>query len=311
MPVQMTAAPPNTRSLMIAVLLPIALIMLLGGCGQREETPYEQDIAAWHAQRLERLRAEDGWLTLIALWPLPEGEHTLGADPAVDLRLDADVPPLIGSLVVADDELNFTAAPDAEVRTADGELVTRTDLTTDRDGDPTVLAVGTVRFHVIDRGGSLWLRVRDSQSEVRLGFGGIERFPVDETWRVTARLRSRGMPSTVPMPNVLGQVEAQPTVGVLTFERDGFTHHLVPVGRPGEPLLIVFADRTTGQSTYGGGRFLYTDPPGPEGTVVLDFNRAYNPPCAFTPHATCLQPLPENRLSLAVTAGEKAWTPQR
>jgi uncharacterized protein len=311
MTVQLPTALPNARSLASRILLLTFLLSLLGGCGQRSETAYEQDLAAWHAQRLERLRAEDGWLTLIALWPLPDGTHTLGADPAVDLTVDADVPPLVGTLAVAGAAVSFTAAPEVAVQTADGTLVTMTGMTSDRQGDPTVLMVGTVRFHVVDRGGSLWLRVRDSQSEVRLGFRGIERFPVDEAWRVTARLRSRGMPSTVPMPNVLGQIEELPTVGVLTFEHDGFTHHLIPVGRPGEPLLIVFADETTGQSTYGGGRFLYTDPPGPEGTVVLDFNRAYNPPCAFTPHATCLQPLPENRLSLAVTAGEKAWTPQR
>lgn len=297
------------RSALILIVLVAAVV--LGGCGDRAETEHEREVNAWHAARLDRLRADDGWLTLIGLFPLPEGAHTLGAADHADLRLEAAVPPLLGTLTVTGGEVAFTAADGVTVHVAGSDEPAPSVLASDRDGTPTVLQHATVSFYVIARGDQLFLRVKDAASKVRAGFKGIDRFPVDDRWRITARLQTRNMPATVPMPNVLGQIEELPTPGVLTFDRDGFRHHLIAIGKPDEPLLIVFGDLTSGSQTYGGGRFVYTEPPTADGTVVIDFNRAYNPPCAFTPYATCLQPLPENRLPLAVTAGEKVWQPQR
>jgi uncharacterized protein len=289
----------------------LAFAILAAGCGERGERPDSeaaQQVAAWHAERLERLQAEDGWLTLIGLFPLTEGEHTLGAAEGVDLLLAADAPPVIGTLTVQPQGVSFAPAAGVSVTSAGEPLQPLPhDLSSDRDGAPTVLEVGTVRFHVIERGDRLFLRVKDSQSAVRRGFTGIERFAHDPSWRVVARLETGDWPRTVPIPDVLGRLEEQPCPGLLVFERDGFVHRLIPIGEAGQPLFIIFSDWTTGESTYGGGRYLYADPPGPDGTVVLDFNRAFNPPCVFTPYATCPLPPAENLVQAAVTAGEKAW----
>lgn len=291
-----------------SILCLLAGLSALGGCGGDPETAdHRRALDAWHAERLERLRADDGWLTLIGLFPLAEGSWTLGAADGSDLRLEADAPGLIGTLAVEAGEVRFAAADGVEA-TLDGRPLTGSvPLASDRDGAPDVVRVGTVGFHVIERGGSLLLRVKDSASAVRRSFGGIDRFPADASWRVTARLQTQGMPRTVPIADVLGNLEHQPCPGLLVFEREGFTHRLIPIGEPGGSLFIIFRDRTTGESTYGGGRYLDADPPGPDGTVVLDFNRAVNPPCAFTPYATCPLPPDENFVQDAVAAGEKAW----
>jgi uncharacterized protein (DUF1684 family) len=146
------------------------------------------------------------------------------------------------------------------------------------------------------------LRVKDRESELLRTFAGIERFPVDAGWRVTARLEPFAEGGTVAVPNVLGQTSESPSPGVLLFELAGHSCHLTPIGEPGEGLFIVFGD-----ATNGGGRFLSTDPPAADGSVVLDFNKATNPPCAFTPYATCPLPPDGNVLPVAVKAGEKAF----
>lgn len=286
----------------------LALVLLVG-CGDQDTTDpaYRASTDAWHADRLERLQAEDGWLTLVGLHPLPPGTSSVGTAAGCDVVLDVAAPDHVGTIEVAGGAISFTPDPGAEI-TAGGVPVTGTiELVTDAQGAPTVLVMGTVRCHVLARGDRYLLRVKDSSSPVRRQFRGIDRFPVDAAWRVTARLESVGMPPTVPITNVLGQVEQQPSPGVLVFELDGRTQRLIPVGEPGGPLFLVFGDRSNGQDTYGGGRFLSADAPGADGRVVLDFNRATNPPCAFTPYATCPLPPPENQLPVAVTAGEKAW----
>lgn len=286
----------------------LAVLAITTAAGQDDPTSaHVAEVDAWHAQRIERLRAEDGWLSLVGLHPLHDGVNTIGTAADVDVLLDAEAPARVGQLTLAAGDAVFTPAPGVVVRVGDKPLLGPTAADTDAQGPATVFTLGSVRFHVIARGDLHFLRVADSQSPVRLQFHGIDRFPVDPAWRVTARLISEGQPATVPSANVLGQVEQQPSPGVLEFELAGRTLQLVPVGAPGQPLFIVFSDATSGMQTYGGGRFLSAPAPDADGHVVLDFNRATNPPCAFTPHATCPVPPPQNRLPVAVTAGEMAW----
>lgn len=277
------------------------------GCSERPDTGHASSVDAWHAERLARLQAADGWLTLIGLFPLPEGEHSLGTGEGADLRFVASAPPVIGTLTVATGEVLFTAAAAAAVFAGDRPVDAPLVMATDRDRAPTVLQVGSVSFQVIARGEGLLLRVKDSESAVRRSFTGIDRFPVDAKWRIVARLQTHGAPSKVPITTMLGHTEEEPCPGLLTFACEGSVRHLLPIGEPGQPLFIIFTDRTNGTSTYGGGRFLYADPPRPDGTVILDFNRAFNPPCAFTPYATCPLPPAGNAMPIEVTAGEKAW----
>jgi uncharacterized protein len=160
---------------------------------------------------------------------------------------------------------------------------------------------------VIDRGGKKALRVKDSAADRRTHFLGLDYFPVDESWRIVARWVPFEKPRLLPITNLLGQTAPEPVPGKAVFERDGKTYELLPIDEgPGEPLFFVIADATSGKETYGGGRFLYADEP-KDGQIVLDFNRAQNPPCAFTPFATCPLPPKENRLPFAVTAGEKHY----
>lgn len=285
-------------------LCALALVTALAGCGG--ESAYVKEIDAWHAERVARLRSEDGWLALVGLHPLSTGPNIIGSGDDADVRFGETAPERVGVLEVGDRCL-FFARPGAEVKRADGTPAGRIAMNTDLHDDPTVLEVGTLSFFVIERGGARYLRVKDRESFVRSAFEGIERFPVDENWRVTARLLPHDPPRTVSVPNVLGQVTEEASPGVLVFELGGETCSLTPLGEPGEDLFIVFADATTGEATYGGGRFLSTDPPDAQGEVVLDFNMATNPPCAFTPYATCPQPPEGNTLAVAVTAGEKTW----
>ena len=178
-------------------------------------------------------------------------------------------------------------------------------MASDKDGRATVLTVGSLLFHTIDRGGSLYLRVKDRESPLLAAFAGIDRFPVDDRWRVEARLEDG--PEKIQVVNVLGQSNESSSPGVLVFKVKGRELRLTPEGEPGSSMFIVFGDETNGKTTYAGGRSLHVDPPDENGMVILDFNKAYNPPCVFTPYATCSLPRTDNILGVAVEAGEKMW----
>ncbi len=293
-------------SLLFLPLLPLASTT---GCS-RNDTAYVQEIDAWHARRIQNLLSDTGWLTLVGLHPLREGINTVGSAEGMDVRLIAKAPARVGTLTVAAGGVVLDVDPGVEVNIAGGEgprPALHEILASDAEGKPTVCELGSLLFYVIDRGDDLFLRVKDRQSELLRNFPGIERFPVDAGWHVTAHLETFAEGGTVAVPNVLGQTSESPSPGVLDFELAGRSCHLTPLGEPGEELFIVFGDATNGETTYGGGRFLSADPPAADGSVVLDFNKATNPPCAFTPYATCPLPPAGNVLPLAVEAGEKAF----
>ena len=285
------------------------ILWLTVGCGGEKTGPeYIGEIDQWHAERTERLRSGTGWLALVGLHPLTEGVSSLGASSDADITLAAGAPYWLGSLAVTSDVILFSVHPDAEVALLDGETEGRLSsctLATDKEGPPTKLTTGSMVFYVIDRDGQLFLRVKDRKSEVLKSFRGIDRFPVDVHWRLTARLEAG--PATLNVPNVLGQQAASSSPGVLVFELDGQEHRLTPTGEPGESMFLVFGDETNGKTTYAGGRFLVVDPPTADGTVILDFNRTYNPPCVFTTFATCALPAMGNMLPVAIEAGEMMW----
>ncbi len=286
----------------ILVLAALILITALTGCDS-----YVEDIDTWHAERIERLSAEGGWLTLVGLHPLRDGTNVVGSDTEADVQLVDKAPAQVGVIEIGADGIVFTAAATGIHVVGEESDINTITLHTDMQDDTTILAVGTVSFYVIDRAGALYLRVKDSESDVRQGFTGIDRFPVTDYWRIEARLMPHDPPRGVMVPNALGHVTEEPSPGVLILEMEGKTQTLTPTGEPGEGLFIVFADYSTGEETYGGGRFLSTDPPDEDGRVILDFNKAVNPPCAFTPFATCPLPPEGNTLDLMVEAGEKTW----
>lgn len=249
---------------------------------------FEKETAAWHQKRLERLRAEDGWLTLIGLHWLEEGENKAPGD--------------LGTFIRKGRTVAFRPAPAAKV-TLNGKPFTGGPVSTDHSEKQDVLRTGTLQLLLIERGDRVGVRVRDSESKARKSFAGIDRYPVSLQWRKKAKVELAPEGRTLPIPNVLGDVTDVPLYGTLIFTHDGAEYRLLAT-KEGDRLFIVFGDLTNRVDTYGAGRFLYADLP-KDGEVTLDFNRATNPPCAFSAFATCPLPVRENKLKLAITAGEK------
>jgi hypothetical protein len=268
---------------------------------------HRKEIEAWHAARIQRLTGEDGWLSLVGLFPLPDGTHRFGSAPDNDFVFPERAPAFAGTLTVEDGVVTLEAAEGVEM-TRDGARVDRLVLASDKGGaKPTEILVGTIRFYVIDRPGSLYLRVKDPESPLRKNFTGIERFPVNRKWRIEAKLDRYDPPRRLRVPNYVGYEEVVDCPGALVFKLDGKEYRLEPMSQEGDEWFIVFGDATSGHETYGGGRFVYVPVAGPDGKTVIDFNKAYNPPCVFTPFATCPLPHRENVLPIRVEAGEKAW----
>jgi uncharacterized protein (DUF1684 family) len=267
---------------------------------------YTDEVERWKAERLASLKGEDGWLSLVGLHWLKEGENKIGSDPASDVPLPAGKSPRVaGSLFLNDGKVRIEARPDSGI-TSEGKPVTSLELNSDADGKPTVLKLGTLTLHVIKRGERLGVRVKDSASLERTNFRGLEYFPLDERWRVEARFEPYNPPKTIPITNVLGMEEDDPSPGALVFDIDGKTYRLDALTEQGEEqFFIIVADQTSGKETYGAGRYLYAGPPDSQGRLLIDFNKAYSPPCAFTKYATCPLPPEQNRLPLRIEAGEK------
>jgi hypothetical protein len=270
------------------------------------EPAYRQEIEAFRKDRETGLRQEDGWFTLVGLFWLAEGRNRFGSDPGNTVILpEGKSPAVAGTLVRQGDEVRVEVDKGATV-TSGGKPVTEMVLRKDVDRDPTVLELGSLRFFVIQRSDRIGVRVRDGKAAALAEFKGLDYFPIDPVWRVSARFEPSEPGKTIAIPNVLGQILDLPSPGALVFERGGKTYRIDALGSVEDGLSLLFADATSGKETYGGGRFLETDGP-KDGTVVIDFNRAYNPPCAFSAFATCPLPPAQNHLALAVQAGEKRY----
>jgi uncharacterized protein (DUF1684 family) len=274
-----------------------------------DDAAWRADLDAWIEHRYASLREPDGWLSLAGLFWLEPGENTFGADPANALVFPAGkAPPRIGVFIVDGGKVRVRVEPGVPV-THDGQPVAELDLVTDVADDPTMLELGPLLFHAIDRNGRLGVRLKDRESPLIGQFAGIDRYDADPAWRIEARFEAYDPPKTILVPNIIGPALPETCPGRLVFELGGATRTLEPTGERGRGrLFIVFGDSTNGGETYGGGRFLYADwPAAGDDRVVLDFNRAYNPPCVFTPWATCPLPPPQNKLAMAIESGEKTY----
>ncbi|HEX7731343.1 MAG TPA: DUF1684 domain-containing protein [Rhodanobacter sp.] len=276
---------------------------------------YTHEIEQWRAARVARLTAPDGWLSLIGLEWLREGANRVGSAADNDIVLKAG-PAHLGTVTLAADGTTSIALAKDSGATVDGKPVAEATLVDDMhaaaDTAPTTVRFGNANFYVIDRDGRKALRVKDGDAEARRDFVGIDYFPIDPSWRIEADWVPFVPPHDLQMGSVIGTIDTVKVPGKAVFHRDGHTYELLPYQEePGGELFFVLADRTSGKETYGAARFLYAALPAGgldrPGKLVLDFNKAYNPPCAFTPFATCPLAPPENRLDVAVTAGEKKY----
>ena len=270
--------------------------------------------AAERLQREERLRDPMGWLGVVGLHWLKPGTWTFGSDPDGDIVLEAAdgaVPWLAGTLEVASASVRLHPAPDVPL-TFDGRPVPDgLELADDDAEEPTILALASLRLVLIRRGPDrIGLRVRDTAAPAIDAFGGLQYFDIDSRWRITGRLVSGGPGSTIPITDVLGSINEEATPGVVVFEVDGRAWSLHALEMAPGHLWLMFQDGTSGHETYGGGRYLVSGELAADGSVEIDFNLAYNPPCVFTPFATCPLPPLANRLPFRVDAGERLWTPE-
>ena len=267
---------------------------------------FQQVQQAWRAERLDQLTKPDGWASLVGMHWLDPGSHRVGSDTDNGIRLEMG-PAHLGVFTVRNGATRFVA--DTAV-TIDGTAARSSALRSDADAQgPSVIAFdeGKGLATVIARGGRLALRVKHADADSRLRFTGLQYWDGGRDWQVPARFIAHPAGKTLPIANIIGTTDEIPNPGAVEFERGGTTYRLEALDEGGDTLFLVFADRTSGHGSYGAGRFLDAPKPDPQGRLVIDFNQAYNPPCAFTPFATCPLPPPENRLDLAVQAGEKAY----
>lgn len=260
----------------------------------------------WRKRRVERLTEPHGWLSLVGLVLLEPGSRTtVGSASANDLVVSSG-PARWGSVYVDEDgRVRFDVAAQGEVR-IDDENAATAEMTLGGDGDPVRVEAGGVRLHLVAPGGQLALRIRDPQAPTRTDFVGLDYYPLDPDWRVEAEFVPHPADSTIQVANVMGQLIDEPNPGMVQFVHEGKMISLEAVLED-DKLFFIFADRTSGRETYGLGRFLYAELPR-DGRVVLDFNQAYNPPCAFNAYTTCPLPPQSNRIDAWIRAGEKQYS---
>ncbi|MCI0435815.1 MAG: DUF1684 domain-containing protein [Gemmatimonadetes bacterium] len=274
---------------------------------------HRASVDAWKEKRYASLQRPDGWLSLVALHWLGSGSRTVGSDASNDLAYVSPsglFPARVGTFHVGEDTIRFEASTGVEVRAVDS-LVTHIVMAPAIAPDSTTprLHTGSVQWTVIRRAGRFAVRMWDAESPVRTRFAGIEMYEVTPAWRLPARFIRHEPPDTIDVPNILGGENRTPSPASVRFEVNG-RRYTLDLWKDADDLanfFTAFGDATNGNGTYGGGRFLWIDAPDENGRTIVDFNRAYNPPCVFTEFATCPLPPRQNRLPFPVEAGEKDW----
>lgn len=270
---------------------------------QITDKEHEQEMDEWEDMRREALLAEDGWLNLIGLYWLDSGGNGMGADAPVSLPPEK-YPRDLGEFEWFENKVTFNAKVDGVF--INGKEVKGKELVFDLEHAITpILEFQSLRWQVIKRGDRVGVRLRDLDSEAVRSFIGVDRFPRDISWRKVGRFTPYEPHKQIPLANVLGQTIPTAAVGTVSFEVAGRIFQL-DVFEEGEELFLIFADESSGRSTYGGGRYLYAERPDSDGRVILDFNKSINPPCVFTAYATCPLPPNQNILGVTIESGELA-----
>jgi len=272
---------------------------------QKGSQEYISEVEQWHQKRISRLKEETGWLNLAGLFWLKEGENKFGSAKDNNIIFPSG-PEHIGSFFLQDSLVTIKVIPGVEVL-HNGTPVSERIMKDDYSDSTTFLQAGSLKWNIIKRTKGFAVRLRDLNSALVKNFKGIETFPINEDWRIEANFESYNPPKKIMIPDIVGTVDEEISPGAAVFVIDGETFSMDALDAGGNRIWFIFADETSGEETYGAGRFLYTDKPDSNGIVILDFNKAYNPPCVFTKYATCPLPPKDNYLKLRITAGEKMW----
>jgi uncharacterized protein len=281
-----------------ALLLPLAL--------RGEDASYPKEIESWRIERETNLKKDGSWLTVAGLYWLREGESTVGADSGNDFVLpEGTAPAFVGAFTYENGKVAFRANDGVTV-VQKGKEETPVSSVALEPGEKNALVLGKLSMWVHASGPRLAIRLRDLDSPIRKEFTGLQWFPVDPAYRVTANFTPHPKPKDVEILNMLGDIERYQSPGFVDFELQGQSIRMEPVLNSDGALWFIFKDQTSGKETYPSARFLQAGAP-KDGKVVVDFNKAYNPPCAFNPYTTCPMPQKENRLKLRIEAGEKNY----
>ncbi|HTR27556.1 MAG TPA: DUF1684 domain-containing protein [Terriglobales bacterium] len=298
----------------LAVLL--ALTFLSPGLrAAPDDATWKSDIETWRAKRAAALQAPEGWLSLIGLDWLKDGDNSFGAAADNRIQVNAKISDHAGVVRLAGGKVHLLPPSGGfpkEVQ-VDGHPAKEQDLLADDTDQPSKITINTTSIIIINRDGRFALRIKDPQAPTRTAFHGLKWYAPDPAYRIHAKWIPYLTPKTLDIPTVLGTTTHMPAPGAAEFTIDGQTVRLEPVleDPKSTDLFFILRDATSKTTTYGAGRFLYTGLPdhglNQPGELVLDFNRAINPPCSFTPYATCPLPPSQNRLSVAIPAGEKRY----
>ncbi len=264
---------------------------------------YLESVNKWSENRESRLKEESGWLNLVGLFWLNEGENTFGSDSKNNLVFPKDMPAKIGVFSLIDSVVTVKLNDNSEVQIND-KLVNSEVLKSDIEDSTTIMSYKNFKWFLIKRGDKFGIRLRDLNADLVKNFPGINRFPINSDWKITAKFYPYNPPKQINIPTIIGTVDVEDSPGYVEFEMNDQKYKMDAM-KNGKGFFFVFADLTSGEETYGAGRFLSADAQNENGKVILDFNKAYNPPCAFTKYATCPLPPEQNRLKLRITAGEK------
>jgi uncharacterized protein len=268
---------------------------------------HKTEIEQWQAKRINDLKAPNGWLNLIGLHWLHDGINTFGSGKNNDIVFpEGKIADKAGYLVLKQNKVTLEIAPKVNITVEGKPVKSLTVFNPDSTRQP-VVEFDSLRWTIIKRDDQFGVRLRDLNNADLKNFKGIERYPVDVKWKLKAKWEKADSTKTIDITNVLGQTTAQKSPGTFVFEIDGKEFRLDALMGNKEEYFIIFADSTTGKETYGAGRFIYVKHPDENGKAFIDFNKAYNPPCAFTPYATCPLPPKQNMLDIAVTSGEKNY----
>ena len=291
---------------LIALIITLALYSCKTETLEQKGSPeYISEVEQWHQKRISRLKEETGWLNLVGLFWLKEGENKFGSAKDNDIIFPSG-PEHIGSLFLKDSTVTINVLPDVKVLNNE-QPVSEMILKDDHSEETTVLALGSLRWYIIKRTKGYAIRLRDLDAELLKTFTNIERFPVNVDWKIEAKFEKYDPPKKIVIPDIVGTADEENSPGAAVFTKDNQTYRMDALDAGGNRIWFIFADETSGKETYGAGRFLYSDKPDSNGIVILDFNEAYNPPCVFTRFATCPLPPKDNYLKLRITAGEKMW----
>jgi uncharacterized protein (DUF1684 family) len=287
------------------------LFTILSSCQKDSNITVEEhrlEIEAWHEKQMASLKSENGWLNLIGLYWLEEGENTFGSGADKDFKLENEAfPEEIGVFSLENGQVYFE--PKISGVTKEGETLQEKTLIFDPESKIMAkLSYESLHWVIIKRADAYGVRLRDYKAGAVLDFEGVEQYPIDLEWRVEARFIPYESSKTIPITNVIGQTTPNPSPGYLEFQIEGKTLTLDALGADeDDELFLIFADETSGRETYGGGRYMYVKKADASGKIILDFNKAYNPPCVYTPHATCPLPPRQNMMEVAITAGHKNY----